>query len=208
MLPRGSAENVKLDVKGSQTGAAPGVATAAPPRPAAAHAPGGPGLSGARSTSRGPAGSCYSNCCQAYHKVSTNPMFGCAGLGVLGSADLFPRRFEGSLSEERFGSRTRTYSCVKLDGKRCRQDGSLLDSGGGPRPNTARPEGGCVTIRHHYQCLLPSWLKRPMRDESIRLHKYSLPLCVRLRPKGNKKKTTSPSTTSTRAWSPQPIGAV
>ena len=120
-----SEKNVKLDVNGSQIGAAPGGATAAPPRPAAAHALAGPGLSGARSSPRGPAGSHYSCCCQACRKVSTNPKFGCAGLGVLGSVDLFPRRFEGSVSEERLGSRTRTVTCVKLDVKRSWQDGGL-----------------------------------------------------------------------------------
>ena len=47
--PGASEKNVKLDVKGSQTGAAPGGAIAASPRPAAAHALVGPGLSGALS---------------------------------------------------------------------------------------------------------------------------------------------------------------
>ena len=125
LRPGGSAKNVKLDDKGSQSGAAPGVATAAPPRPAAAYAPAGPGMSGALWLPRGPAGFPYSMLCQAYLKVLTNPMFGCAGLGVLGSVDLFPRRFEGSVSEERFGSRTRTVTRVKLDVKRSWQDGGL-----------------------------------------------------------------------------------
>ena len=35
-----------------------------------------------------------------------------------------------------------------------RQDSSFLDGGDGPSPNTARPEGGCLIIRRHYQCLL------------------------------------------------------
>ena len=54
-------------------------------------------------------------------------MFGCAGLGVLGCADLFLRRFKGSVSVERFGSRTRTVKRVKLDVKRSRQDTQRYD---------------------------------------------------------------------------------
>lgn len=56
LRPGGSAENVKLDDKESQSGAAPGVATVAPPRLAAAYAPAGPGMSWARWLPRGPAG--------------------------------------------------------------------------------------------------------------------------------------------------------
>ena len=100
-------------------------------------------------------------------------MFGCAGLGVLGCADLFLRRFKGSVSVERFGSRTRTVKRVKLDVKRSRQDSSILDGGDGPSPNTARPEGGCLIIRRHYQCLLPSWLKALLAERVRLAYKYT-----------------------------------
>ena len=65
-----------------------------------------------------------------------------------------PRRAEPEC-RRRLGS---VYT-VKLDGKGSRQNSSILDGGDGPRPNTARPEGGCLTIRHHYQCPLLFWLK-------------------------------------------------
>ena len=55
---------------------------------------------------------------------------------------------------------------ARQPGVHSRQDSRFLDGGDGPSPNTARPEGGCLIIRRHYQCLLPSWLKPLLGGES------------------------------------------
>ena len=67
------AECVELDVKRSEPGRSLGET---PPWTNAADAPAGLGLSGIVLLSRGPGDLPYSMCCQAYRKVSTNPMFG------------------------------------------------------------------------------------------------------------------------------------
>ena len=154
--PGAPAECVELDIKRSGPGRSPG---AAPPCTNAADAPAGLGLSGIVLLSRGPGDLPYSMCCQAYRKVSTNPMFGCAVLGVRCFADLFLRRFQDSVSAERLGSRTRTGIVSKPNSNR--EDGDDV-----PRPKTARPEGGCLTIHRQCHYLVLYWLKRPLRDES------------------------------------------
>lgn len=139
------AENVKLDGKRSCAGG-PLVAAAA------AVAPVWRALSG-------PIGSpYYSCCCQAYLMVSTTSMIGCAVLRVTGTGWL-SRRFEGSVSAERQpGPGGRSFATPKS------ADREFV-----PRPNTARPDGGCLD--KHDKCYndhdpLQSWLKRLKHDES------------------------------------------
>ena len=138
----------------------------------------------------GPIGSpYYSCCCQGYLMVSTNPMIGCAVLGVRCYVYLFLRRFKGSVCAERFGSRTRTRKCVELDVKRSLIISKLYstheDGDDVPRPKTARPDGGCLTIHRQYHYPVLYWLKPPQGEESYWHDNTTCTLSLLLRAKGN-----------------------